>query len=75
MRCIVFTHNSKVYVRDTGSLNGTYVNGVRIDRPAVLSTGDVVVSLSLSSCMDYITFIDTCLCRRWVWQEKEDDLS
>jgi len=38
----LWLESGKVYVRDTGSHNGTYVNGVRIDTPAVLSTGDIV---------------------------------
>jgi pSer/pThr/pTyr-binding forkhead associated (FHA) protein len=31
-----------VWVSDVGSTNGTFVNGVRIDRPRKLVTGDVV---------------------------------
>jgi hypothetical protein len=31
-----------VWVHDVGSTNGTYVNGVRIDRPRKLVDGDVV---------------------------------
>jgi pSer/pThr/pTyr-binding forkhead associated (FHA) protein len=31
-----------VWVSDVGSTNGTYVNGVRIDRPRKLVPGDVV---------------------------------
>jgi len=31
-----------VYVHDLGSTNGTYVNGVRIDRTRKLAAGDVV---------------------------------
>ena len=31
-----------VWVSDVGSTNGTYVNGVRIDRPRKLALGDVV---------------------------------
>jgi pSer/pThr/pTyr-binding forkhead associated (FHA) protein len=31
-----------VWVHDLGSTNGTHVNGVRIDRPRKLVTGDVV---------------------------------
>lgn len=31
-----------VWVEDLGSTNGTYVNGVRIDRPRRLEAGDVV---------------------------------
>jgi hypothetical protein len=31
-----------VWVSDIGSTNGTYVNGVRIDRPRKLAQGDVV---------------------------------
>jgi hypothetical protein len=31
-----------VWVSDIGSTNGTYVNGVRIDRPRKLARGDVV---------------------------------
>ncbi len=31
-----------VWVSDVGSTNGTFVNGVRIDAPRKLETGDVV---------------------------------
>jgi pSer/pThr/pTyr-binding forkhead associated (FHA) protein len=31
-----------VWVSDLGSTNGTYVNGIRIDRPRKLVNGDVV---------------------------------
>jgi pSer/pThr/pTyr-binding forkhead associated (FHA) protein len=31
-----------VWVSDLGSTNGTFVNGVQIDRPRKLVTGDVV---------------------------------
>ena len=31
-----------VWVEDIGSTNGTYVNGVRIDRPRRLAPGDIV---------------------------------
>ncbi|MES1248605.1 MAG: FHA domain-containing protein, partial [Actinomycetota bacterium] len=31
-----------VWVTDTGSTNGTFVNGIRIDRPRKLVAGDVV---------------------------------
>ena len=31
-----------IVLRDLGGTNGTYVNGVRIDRPRKLVTGDVV---------------------------------
>jgi hypothetical protein len=31
-----------VWVHDLGSTNGTFVNGVRLDRPRKLATGDVV---------------------------------
>jgi hypothetical protein len=31
-----------IWVHDLGSTNGTYVNGVRIDRPRRLAPGDVV---------------------------------
>jgi pSer/pThr/pTyr-binding forkhead associated (FHA) protein len=31
-----------VWVTDVGSTNGTFVNGIRIDRPRKLVTGDVV---------------------------------
>jgi pSer/pThr/pTyr-binding forkhead associated (FHA) protein len=31
-----------VWVHDLGSTNGTFVNGVRIDRPRKLVNGDVV---------------------------------
>ena len=31
-----------VWVSDAGSTNGTFVNGVRIDRPRKLVSGDVV---------------------------------
>jgi hypothetical protein len=31
-----------VWVHDLGSTNGTYVNGVRLDRPRKLVTGDVI---------------------------------
>lgn len=31
-----------VWLEDTGSTNGTFVNGVKLDRPRKLTTGDVV---------------------------------
>jgi len=31
-----------IWIHDLGSTNGTYVNGIRIDRPRRLSPGDVV---------------------------------
>lgn len=34
--------DAEVYIQDMGSTNGTFVNGVRIDRPRKLVSGDVV---------------------------------
>ncbi|WP_027717229.1 FHA domain-containing protein [Desulfovirgula thermocuniculi] len=36
----VFFRNGQYWVRDLGSKNGTYLNGVRITRPTVLADGD-----------------------------------
>ena len=38
----IFGKNGSWYVEDLGSTNGTFVNGVRIDRPRKLAHGDVV---------------------------------
>ncbi len=39
----IFLRNSTVWVQDTGSRNGVFVNGKRIARPKALGVGDAVV--------------------------------
>jgi Ca-activated chloride channel family protein len=40
--CQVKPDGAKVFIEDLGSTNGTFVNGMRITEPHVLSVGDVV---------------------------------
>lgn len=36
----IFFRNGQYWIRDLGSRNGTYLNGVRLTRPTVLADGD-----------------------------------
>ncbi|SHI50494.1 FHA domain-containing protein [Desulfofundulus thermosubterraneus] len=37
---VIFSRGDQYWVQDLGSLNGTYLNEVRLDRPTVLADGD-----------------------------------
>lgn len=37
---VIYMHGHQYWVQDLGSLNGTYLNEVRLDRPTVLADGD-----------------------------------
>ena len=39
---LMICRNSKIFVQDSASTNGTYVNGKRIERPQQLTSGDAV---------------------------------
>jgi hypothetical protein len=39
---LLICRNAKIFVQDSASTNGTFVNGVRIDRPQQIENGDTV---------------------------------
>jgi transcriptional regulator with AAA-type ATPase domain len=60
--CTVFPKNGRIYVRDLGSKNGTYLNDVRIVEaevavPAVLRVGDVPLQIVSVQVMPATGFI------------------
>lgn len=42
LHCAVIRRGDKLYLKDEGSRNGTYLNGVRIDRPVVIQRDDII---------------------------------
>lgn len=40
--CAIIHHGDKLYLRDEGSSNGTYLNGDMIDRPVVIQKDDLI---------------------------------
>lgn len=42
VHCAIVHRGDKLYLRDEGSRNGTYLNGERIDRPVVLQRDDII---------------------------------
>lgn len=40
--CEMFDHEGRLYVRDLGSTNGTFVNGNKVSEPVELSDGDLL---------------------------------
>lgn len=42
LHCVILRRGDKLYVKDEGSRNGTYLNGVRIDRPVVIQRDDII---------------------------------
>ena len=42
MHCAIVHRGDKLYLKDEGSRNGTYLNGERIDRPVVIQRDDVI---------------------------------
>ena len=42
VHCVIIHHGDKLYLKDEGSRNGTFLNGKRIDRPIVIQRDDVI---------------------------------
>nr|WP_294492428.1 FHA domain-containing protein [uncultured Mediterraneibacter sp.] len=42
MHCVIIHRGDKLYLKDEGSRNGTYLNGERIDRPVVIQRDDII---------------------------------
>lgn len=42
MHCVIIRREDKLYLKDEGSRNGTYLNGQRIDRPELLQRDDII---------------------------------
>lgn len=42
IHCAIIHRGDKLYLKDEGSRNGTYLNGERIDRPVVIQRDDII---------------------------------
>ena len=42
LHCAIVRRGDKLYLKDEGSRNGTYLNGERIDRPVVVQRDDII---------------------------------
>lgn len=42
LHCVIIRRGDKLYLKDEGSRNGTYLNGERIDRPVVIQRDDII---------------------------------
>lgn len=42
MHCVIIHRGDKLYLKDEGSRNGTFLNGRRIDKPIVIQKDDVI---------------------------------
>ena len=42
LHCAIIHRGDKLYLKDEGSRNGTYLNGERIDRPVVIQRDDII---------------------------------
>ena len=42
LHCAIIHKGDKLYLKDEGSRNGTYLNGERIDRPVVIQRDDII---------------------------------
>ena len=42
MHCVIIHRGDKLYLKDEGSRNGTYLNGERIDKPVVIQRDDII---------------------------------
>ena len=42
VHCAIVHRGDRLYLRDEGSRNGTFLNGVRIDRPVVIQRDDII---------------------------------
>lgn len=42
IHCVIIHKGDKLYLKDEGSRNGTYLNGERIDRPVVIQRDDII---------------------------------
>ena len=40
--CVILHRGDSLYLMDDGSRNGTYLNGIQIDRPAEIQREDVI---------------------------------
>ena len=40
--CMIIHRGDKLYLKDEGSRNGTFLNGKRVDRPIVIQKDDVI---------------------------------
>ena len=42
LHCVIVHRGDKLYLKDEGSRNGTFLNGTRIDRPVVIQRDDII---------------------------------
>ena len=42
IHCVIIRRGDKLYLKDEGSRNGTYLNGERLDSPAVIQRDDII---------------------------------
>ena len=42
IHCVIIRRGDKLYLKDEGSRNGTYLNGERLDGPAVIQRDDII---------------------------------
>lgn len=42
IHCVIVHRGDKLYLKDEGSRNGTYLNGERLDRPVVIQRDDII---------------------------------
>ena len=42
LHCVIIRRGDRLYLRDEGSRNGTYLNGERLDGPAVIQRDDII---------------------------------
>lgn len=42
MHCVIIRRGDRLYLKDEGSRNGTYLNGERIERPVVIQRDDII---------------------------------
>lgn len=42
LHCVIIRRGDKLYLKDEESRNGTYLNGVRVERPVVIQRDDII---------------------------------